>query len=224
MKRFPAVLLCSAIVALAGCAGKKQAPVAVTYDTTEQHKMQAAHHWDVLAEYEVENILQQVKDKNKPIYVVPPAAGASDFDRAYHDMLQEHLVRKCAVVVTKPVFGGVKVSYTTQILRHNDRGYTAPPTGTYTALGAGAVAVGAAAAAWEPAALAVVPVLIGADIFAGSYAKKSPTEVIITTTVTEGNLILMADTDVFYFNPGDSSHYLNQASLNPGQVFQVVDR
>ena len=54
MTRFPAVLLCSAVVALAGCAGKIQAPASSGYDTTTQHKMQAAHHWDVLAEYEVD--------------------------------------------------------------------------------------------------------------------------------------------------------------------------
>jgi len=223
MKRFPVVLLCSAAVSLTGCAGKIQAPWAETYDTTSQHKMQAAHHWEVLAEYEVENILQQVKDKSKPIYVVPPGPGASDFALAYHDMLQEHLVRKCAVVVTKPVFGGVKVEYTTQILRHNDRGYVAPKPGTYTALGAGAAVVGVTAANANPAVWAVAPLAVGMDIFSGGFAVASPTEVIITTVVTEGNLILMADTDVFYFNPGDSSHYLNQAALNPGQVFEVVD-
>jgi len=223
MKRFPAVLLCSAVAALAGCAGKIQAPAATNYNLTEQHKMQAAHHWDVLAEYEVENILQQVKDTSKPIYVEPPAPGASDFARAYHNMLQEHLVRKCAVVVTKPVFGGVKVSYTTQILHHNDRGYVAPAPGTYTALGAGAAVVGVTAANANPAIWAAAPLVIGMDIFSGGFATATPTEVIITTVVTEGNLILMADTDVFYFNPGDSSHYLNQAALNPGQVFQVVD-
>lgn len=224
MKRFPAVLLCSAIAALAGCAGKSQAPVATTYDRTDQHKMQAAHHWDVLAEYEVENILQQVKDKSKPIYVEPPGPGSSDFARAYHDMLQEHLVRKCAVVVTQPVFGGVKVSYKTQVLTHNDRGYVAPALGTYTALGAGAAVVGVTAANAQPAVWAAAPLLVGLDIFSGGYAKAEPTEVIISTVVTEGNLILMADTDVFYFNPGDTSHYLTQAALNRGQVFQVVDK
>ena len=224
MKRFPVVLLCSVIGALAGCAGKSQAPVATTYDTTKQHKMQAAHHWDVLAEYETENILQRIKDESKPIYVEPPAPGASDFARAYHDMLQEHLVRKCAVVVTKPVFGGVKVSYTTQVLSHNDRGYVAPAPGTYTALGAGAAVVGVTAANAHPAIWAAAPLLVGLDIFSGGYAKAEPTEVIITTVVTEGNLILMTDTDVFYFNPGDTSHYLGQVALNRGQVFQVVDR
>ncbi len=225
MKRFSVVLLCSVVAVLAGCAaGKSQVPVAITYDTTKQHKMQAAHHWDVLAEYETENILQRVKDNSKPIYVEPPAPGASAFDRAYHDMLQEHLVRKCALVVTEPTFGAIHVSYTTQILSHNDRGYLAPAPGTYTALGAGAAVVGVTAANAQPAIWAAVPLLVGMDIFSGGWAKAEPTEVIITTVLTEGNLILMTDTDVFYYNPGDSSQYLSQMALNRGQVFQVVDK
>ncbi len=225
MNRLLALSLCSGVIALAGCAaGTSQAPVPITYPRTEQHKMQAAHHWDVLAEYEATRIMDAVKDKSKPLYVADPGNGGSAFDMAYHNMLQEHLVANGAVVVTKPMFGGATVSYYVQVLMHNDRGYVAPAPGTYTALGAGAVVVGAAANSWQPAALAALPVLVAGDVLSGGYADVGPTEAIITTRVLEGNLVLMSDTDVFYYNAGDTDHYLDQVALNPGQVFQVVDQ
>jgi hypothetical protein len=225
MNRFPVLLLCSGVVALAGCAsGTSQAPVPITYPRTVQHKMQAAHHWEVLAEYEASRILDAVPEKSKPIFVEAPAPGGSAFEMAYHNMLQEYLVKGDGTVVNKPMFGGVTVGYLAQTLRHTDRGYVAPAPGTYTALGAGAVVVGAAAAEWEPAVLAALPVLLAADLTSGGYASVSPTEVIITTRVLEGNLVVMSDTDVFYYNPGDGDHYLSQAALRRGQVFQVVDQ
>ncbi len=225
MNRFLALSLCSGVIALAGCAaGTSQAPVPITYPRTEQHKMQAAHHWNVLAEYEAKRILDAVKDKSKPLYIEDAGAGASAFAMAYRNMLSEHLVTSGAVVVTKPMFGGATVNYFAQILRHNDRGYVAPAPGTYTALGAGAVVVGAAAAEWQPAALAALPILVAGDVLSGGYAEADPTEVIITTRVLEGNLVLMSDTDVFYYNSGDTDHYLDQMAMRRGQVFKVVDQ
>jgi len=186
--------------------------------------MQAAHHWDVLAEYEAGRILAAVKDRSKPIYIDSPTAMDSAFVHAYAPMLQSQLVNKKAVVVTEPVSDGVRVSYFTQVLEHKDRGYVAPAPGTYTALGAGVVAVVAAADAWEPPALAALPVLLAADVLSGGYAKVEPTEVIITTRVIEGLLLLHSDTDIFYYNPGDTDHYLDQLALRKGMTFKVVDR
>ena len=46
---------------LSGCfyANTSQAPIATTYPYTEQQRMQAAHHWDVLARHEATQILQR---------------------------------------------------------------------------------------------------------------------------------------------------------------------
>lgn len=219
------LFLGSSVVLLAGCAaGTSQAPVAITYPRTEQQKMQAAHHWDVLAEYEAGRILTALKDASNPIYIDVPTALDSAFAYGYAAMLQSHLVSKGAVVVTEPVSGSVRISYFTQVLEHKDRGYVAPAPGTYTALGAGVVAVAAAADTWEPGALAALPVLLAADVLSGGYAKVEPTEVIITTRMIEGMLVLYSDTDIFYFNPGDTDHYLDQATLRKGMTFKVVDQ
>jgi hypothetical protein len=210
----------SSVALLGGCAvGTSQAPFAVTYPRTEQQKMQAAHHWDVLAEYEAARILAAVKDKSKPIHIEPATQVDSPFAQAYQTMLQSQLVGKGAVVVTEPVSGCVRVSYLTQVLEHKDRGYVAPAPGTYTALGVGVVAVTAAADSWQPGGLAALPVLLAADLLSGGHAQVEPTEVIITTRVIEGILVLHSDTDIFYYNPGDTDHY----ALTKGRTFKVVD-
>lgn len=54
--------------------------------------------------------------------------------------------------------------------------------------------------------------------------KNGALEVIITTKVVEGNLVLVSDSETFYFNPGDKNHYLDQIALRRGQVFEVVDQ
>jgi hypothetical protein len=183
--------------------------------------MQAAHHWDVLADFMAERVLATINDMSKPIYVETPTETASAFDHAYHSLLQSQLVKRGAVVVTKPVSDSVRLSYSTQVLAHHDRGYVAPAQGTYTALGGGVVAVGAAAESWKPAALAALPVLVAADLFSGSLAQVAPTEVIITTRVVEGMLLVYSDTQLFYYNPGDTDHY--QVALRKGMTFKVVD-
>ena len=66
--------------------------------------------------------------------------------------------------------------------------------------------------------------LLAADVLSGGYAKPEPTEVIITTRVIEGILVLHSDTDIFYYNPGDTDHYLDQVALRKGATFKVVDR
>ncbi len=223
MKSLPLLLLGASVATLTACStGRVQAPYATTYPATEQRKMQAAHHWDVLAQYEAGRILSAVKDHTRPIYVERPGAGASPFALAYHEMLTEHLVDGGGLVVTRPMAAGVQVSYDTQVLTHRDRGYTQPTPGTYTLIGGTALLAGYAAQNWANPELALFPVLLGADIFSGSHAVRGPTEVIITTRVTKGNLVVASDTDQFYFNAGDMDHYMNRVALHQGQVFKVV--
>lgn len=224
MKWLAASLLGAGIVALTGCApGTAQAPVSITYPRTEQHKMQAAHHWEVLAEYQAGCIVYGVRDRRKTIYIEPPAPSDSNFKHAFHLMLGEHVIRRGGLLVTQPQAGGVQVNYTVQTLTHKDRGYVAPAPGTYTALGGGALLAGMAIQNWSHPELVALPFLVGADVFSGGWAKVEPTEVIITTRMVEGNLVLMSDTNVFYYNPGDTDHYVDNLALQQGRVFQVVD-
>lgn len=187
MKRPIALLLCSAVVALSGCS-TCQTPSAISFCPSEQRKMEAAGHWDVLAEYQAARIIESVNDTAKPLYIETPKSWPGAFSKAYPNMLREHLVRGGQVVVTQPLLGGAIASYGTHVLHHSDCSHI--PTG------AGGLA----------------------------HFKDGVVEVIITTKVVEGNLVLMSDTESFYFNPGDKDHYLDQVALRNGQLFQVVDQ
>jgi hypothetical protein len=193
MNRLPVLLLCTGAIAVAGCASNMtQAPAVAVYPESEQKVMEAAHHWDLLAEYEASRILDAIKDKSKPIYIDAPETRASAFRRDYPHMLRKHLTANGAVVITEPVFGGVTVEYFVEIVRHKDRGDLA----------------------YEPA---------GTSHFTW-YDKVTPSEVVVTTRVLEGNLVLMSDSHAFYYNPGDTHHYVDDLAFLRGRPFPVVDK
>jgi hypothetical protein len=187
MKRLLALLLCSAVVTLSGCS-TCQAPSAISFCPSEQRKIVAAGHWDVLAEYQARRIIESVNDKAKPVYIETPVSGRGAFLTAYPKMLREHLVRGGQVVVTQPTSGGAIASYGSQVIHHSDCSHIPTGSGGLT------------------------------------HFKNGVVEVIITTKVLEGNLVLMSDTESFYFNPGDKDHYLDQIALRHGPLFEVVDQ
>ena len=187
MKRLTAFILCSAVVGLSGCA-TCDVPSAISFSPSEQRKMEAAGHWDVLAEYQAALIIDSLNDKGKPVYIEETAPEPGAFSRAYPNMLRGHLVQKGQTVITEPIFGGVIASYNAQVLRHGDCEYIPTGSGGFT------------------------------------HTKTGAVEVIITTQVLEGKLVLMSDTESFWFNPGDTDHYLDQIALRRGHLFKVVDQ
>jgi hypothetical protein len=185
MKRLVAYFLSMGVVGLAGCAsGPFEAPEPVTYIKVEQAKMHAAMHWDALAEHEANKILDGINDKLKPIYVKSPQPGESPFKHGYHNMVMSHLADQGAVVVTKPMLGGVTVEYDVQVVVHQAKRRA-----------------------------------VETKMFV------QPGEVIITTQVLEGHLVLVSDTETFYFEHIDSGHYKDKIiALEMGRGFPVVDK
>ena len=187
------LLLGASIAFLAACSTSRfQAPKVSTYPPAWQHRMEAAEHWDILAKDEAAKILTAVKDHTKPIYVEPTTGGDSAFSRAYHEMLLEHLVDGGGLLVTQPMTGGVRVSWSTQVVTYLNQDARPP----------------------RPGSCVITP---GNDL-------PCDNEVIITTRVTEGDLVVRSDTQQFYFKPEDRSHYLSQIALSGVRTFKVVGR
>jgi hypothetical protein len=175
--------------------------------------MQAGHHWDVLASYEAANILAST-NKSASIYLKETNENSSSFSTAFHDLLTSQLVQNGATVVTKPYPKSITVSYKTQVLEHNDRGYLAPKPGYYTVLASGLWLVSQAATNWSHSGAAVIaPIAIGADLFSGSWASKSPTELLVTTQAHKHNQILMSHSSIYYLSPGDSGNYSEEKPM-----------
>jgi hypothetical protein len=215
------------LVILAGCT-HRPIPLATSYPVSTQHKMQAAHHWEVLAQH-VADRLANTLEMTFPNAVVKPAlyiryTQAQEkipFGKAFFHLLTAALVQKGLVLVNDANYGNIlMLDYDMQIVHHKDRRLTYPPPGTFTGLGALAWLVAYGADKWGDPELAVFPLSLAADAYASKdffLPGETNTEVIITTSVTMGQQYIFGDTNLYYVNTGDSDHYENDAL-----TYQVV--
>jgi hypothetical protein len=200
-----------------------QIPVATNYPYSEQQKMQAPHHWEVLASEVVNQLsLSRKVSDNMPIYVVPkfylpakenptiwtaarPLAEADEsdrlatipFKRAYQNYLITQLVNAGYNVVNDSQSAELIMTFDIQLIKHDNRPVRSPPVvsklGRYIA--------GAADGAY-----------IGIEA--------SPYEVVITTSVRRGNSYVMSHTGTYYIDTPlwDSSYALQ------GKIMEVVNQ
>ena len=223
----PIILLIGSVgLLVAGCAvNHAQVPYAATYPATDQQKMQAGHHWDVLAGIEAENIMESLPEATSPLVIYRSISNNSAFAAAYYEFLLSQLVKKGATVLDHDTRSATHLSYDIKVLTHKDRGYIAPPRGAHSAVAGSGALVYWAATATNPG-WAVIPIAAGADIFSGGWAAPEPTEVVITTKITEGGRYLMSDSRIYYINDGDTSNYRAAPpprEPKPDMPFKVVD-
>ena len=97
-----------------------EVPTPSAYTASRQQKMQAIHHWEVLAQNIAVDIgTRMAKDfpeYQEAIYVAP--AGITPFDKAFHDLLITNLVNN-GLVVSHNCRNPLVLSFNTQILSHN---------------------------------------------------------------------------------------------------------
>ncbi|QJQ97135.1 hypothetical protein HIO72_11630 [Halomonas sp. PA5] len=200
---------CSLIVAalLGGCTyNASQAPVATTYPYSEQQRMQAAHHWEVLAQYEVERMMRRERLRNLPLYVVGDN-DSREFQRNYRTLLTSHLVSRGAQVATVPGLGG-EVHVDVNVIRHRDRGFVRPRHGSITTLAAGVRVAAFTLEQWSDPTLTLLPLAVAADVFSGGWTHTGNEEVVITTQVINNQQILYSSSHIYYINAGDIGHYM----------------
>lgn len=194
-------------VALTGCfnANTSQAPIATTYTYSEQQKMQAAHHWNVLAAHEAAQILNNERLSGRTFHLENNAS-SSPFNDAFNSLLTSQLVNNNAVV-TLSSLNSLSINYKVQIVEHSDRDNIRYPQGALTALAAGIAVATLPYNNWSEPSLALIPAAGIIDIFSGSWTSETDHEVIITTQVTDSNTILHSTSNIYYINGGDKNHY-----------------
>ncbi len=200
---------------LSGCfyANTSQAPIATTYPYTEQQRMQAAHHWDVLARHEATSILQRERVRNRDLYI--SAADDNDvstyrggeFGRGFRSLLTSELVSRGANLTTIPTVNGAIITVDVDVVEHRDRGFVRPPTGAFTALTAGVAVATIPINHWAEPALGLIPAGILADITSGSWTNTGNEEIIVTTQIIDGERILYSSSNIYYINAGDRRQY-----------------
>jgi len=200
-----------------------QVPVATNYPYTEQQKMQAAYHWQVLAADVVKRMRKNISiPKDASVFVAPafyspdkenPAVWtAADsltiadesnrfltipFKRAYRNFLIERLVKAGYKVVDNEGAAELRMLFDLQVVKHADRPVRSPRL------------------------LAKIGRLFAGSLD-GAYVgiEASKYEAIITTSIRNGNTYLTSHTGTYYINtPPWNSNYALQ-----GKIMEVVNQ
>ncbi|OAD21000.1 hypothetical protein THIOM_003252, partial [Candidatus Thiomargarita nelsonii] len=191
-------------------------PVATSYATTAQQKMQAAHHWNVLA-YDVAKRLKKsvdltfsnVVDKPPLVINITDEQEKKPFGKAFSNLLTTKLVQQGMIVLTGDTeYAGdnLVIDYDMQVIYHKDRRRTYWPPGLLTALTGGVFLVKQAIDNWQHPGLAAIPFVIAGDIKSArsyQYPGETNTEVLITTLVTKNQQYIFGDSRIYYINDGD---------------------
>ncbi|WNL43462.1 hypothetical protein RN347_06040 [Halomonas sp. PAMB 3264] len=218
-------------LALSGCfyANTSQAPIATTYPYSEQQRMQAAHHWEILARHEASQILQRERVRFRDLHIKNPHPdgyipySGGEFDRGFRTFLTSELVTRGANVTTAAGANSVDVIVDVEIVEHRDRGFIRPPTGAFTALTAGIAVATIPINHWAEPALGLIPAGIAADVFSGSWTYTGNEEIIITTQVVDGDRILYSSSNIYYINGGDRRQYAPQRVHYPDPAIPLTD-
>ena len=185
--------------------------------------MQAAHHWDVLAEDVASRLKSQLPAINDPINVV--SSNNSPFQSAFEDLLITQMVSQ-GMDIRDGDNERLKLQFDTQVVTHSDRGYIRPKPGTHTTLAMLATGVWAAvnladnSTAIADALIAggVIGTGVAMDATAGNIAAVSNKEVIINVSLMDGDRYLMRKSGIYYINEPDDTHYQTPLATKPMKV------
>lgn len=214
---------------LSGCfyANTSQVPIATTYPYTEQQRMQAAHHWNVLAQHETTSILQHQRVRYRDLHISETdtghlhAYGGGEFGRGFRALLTSELVSRGANLTTVPTANSANVTIDVEVVEHRDRGFIRPPVGAFTALTAGVAVATIPVNQWREPALALIPAGILADTTSGSWTHTGNEEIIVTTQIIDGERILYSSSNIYYINAGDRRHYAPHRVPQPPAIPSV---
>lgn len=203
---------------LSGCfqTNTSQVPLTTTYPISEQQKMQAAHHWDVLAQHEASLMAQSVPVIRNPLYI-DEAAQETPFGRGFSALLTSQLLQQGADLRTLPD-GAATIRYQVEVLQHKDQDRVRKAPGTWTALTASVAVAALAIEKWNAPEILLAPAAVGADLYSGNKTDRTRMEVIITTQIVRGNRILHSSSNIYYINGGDKNHYTPSATTTTIEV------
>lgn len=200
-------------------------PQPASYAYSEQQKMQASHHWDVLASdvaNQINNQLIQSDYVDKAVFVkstcgsdaVPCERGqTTQFNEAFRDLLITRLVHFGVPTSIEKQVADIKVDYKVQVVYHAANRSTIAP-GALTMLTAAILVVRNAPAEVQALALAA-----GLDIMNSAAPRNGHYEVIITTSMVADGKYLFRTSDIYYINDPDFWHYREYST---GKTIQMV--
>jgi len=191
-----------------------QVPVPTAYAISTQQKMQAVHHWGVLAE-DVSNQVAMALDGNPyhedlRIYVVP--SGTTPFEKAFRELLITQIVQKGIKVSNTP---GTHAHLSTdiQMVRHHSKKLYSPE-GVYRTLRPGLYVRDMPALAGDHKKEVKYHVK-DSEIYvdAGLYSHEYPrNEIMITSSLTYDNDYMVRTSSIYYIDDPEWWQYMHKVS------------
>ncbi|WP_045222941.1 hypothetical protein [Desulfonatronum thioautotrophicum] len=207
-----------------------QVPVPTAFPLNTQPKMQAVHHWEVLAEdvaHQIHDVLERrVLERQFPVHVAP--SGTTPFAKSFHALLITKLVDR-NIAVTRSISDVLVLSFDIEMVRHGQR-FLRTGKGVYKALTpdvfvhrASLITPSGGGALINQAMLEAAEVNVESGIYTHALPRM---EVLITTSLAFEERFLMRDSSIYYINDTEWWHY-KQHTLpsQPGTVtIRLVDR
>ncbi len=228
------------IITISGCAPRvykpvvtepvtSQVPVPASYPLNTQQKMQAMHHWEVLANdvaCRISDFLEASSlDTYYPIYV---AAGSSTpFEKAFYDLLITKLVEKGAKV-SRARNEAMVLSFDLHMVRHGKRIITTQK-GVYKSLAPGMYVKRQPPEKTTPQTIYSAEMHVAesrVNVESGAYTHHLPNvEIMVTTSLTRNEDYVVRDSSIYYINDSDWSNYKqNIMHRDPSVVnYRLVD-
>lgn len=212
-RRFTPAILALALI-VGGCSA---VPQATSYPYSTQQKMQAMHHWEVLAGDVAARAAGQA---GGGIFISPPLPESPGFQRAFHELLITHFLHQGVKVATEPSAQLPVFEYRVQTLQHlADRPRTGLPPLGFTLL-AGGVAVARDAFLHGSLNRAVAGTILGTGVLmdAASAAQGATAhELMVTSSITRSGEYIFRSSDIYYIQGADTWHYEHPPEPPPVQ-------
>ena len=190
-------------------------PEPIGFDYSQQKKMQASHHWDVLAA----DIANQLNNEliindylDTPVFVrktcgdensVCKPEESTVFEESFRDLLITNLVTLGVPTTPHLSDKAIVVNFKAQPVYHNRNRWRTLKPGLLTALTAGILVIRNA-----PSELVTLAIAGTIDFANAAYVNPSNFEVIITTSVIAKHQYLFRNSNIYYINDQDSWHYM----------------
>jgi hypothetical protein len=188
------VLVILALGTLFGGCASRDIPLSESPPLYSQEKIQAADHWDNIADRVALRIQKTLEERpdlvNRPIHVRP--SGSRPFSRALHSLITTRLVSKGMQVSGAPDPESLLLEYDLQLIRYE-----------------------AGRRSWMPSLASLGLAL--ADIAGAGYGTASQHELLVNFHMIHNGRYVMHLTHIFYINDGDWPLYAD-APLADGRA------
>lgn len=242
MKKLTASCLALTLTGLlAGCAAPRYAdvPAPTRFENSKQQQIQAAQHWQLIAENVASQLAADLRNKagERAVYV-PQPGGEQPFVEGFRELLITALVAQGLPVSTEAQ-GALTVDVKYSIYRFRPgRTQSTYYYGDATLLAAGLWAIGGIAAgevsnaAGVAAGAKLLTVAAGVEGFSwlrndvggrGQYTDGPVprSEILLTASIVDGTRIVSRRSNIYYTSDDEAGLYWNRSAKGGAQLLQV---